>query len=147
MTMLKFKFLLWMMPKLLQRAINTKPACARYVAGKNLEFQIQTLDKVGRYFRIQDGTVKSFAGLTPMPKFTLTFRNADRGFKILSAKDGKRPSWPPCTTRTWSSAATLSRCCGFRDSRTTCNPASRQSSEGSDLVKALLIRIDHGVYA
>lgn len=89
MTMLKFKFLLWMMPKLLQRAINTKPAGARYVAGKLLEFQIQTLDKVGRYFRIQDGQVKSFAGLTPTPKFTLTFRNADKGFKILSAKNSK----------------------------------------------------------
>lgn len=87
--MLKFKFLLWMMPKLLQRAINTKPAGARYVAGKLLEFQIQTLDKVGRYFRIQDGQVKSFAGLTPTPKFTLTFRNADKGFKILSAKNSK----------------------------------------------------------
>ena len=89
MTMLKFKFLLWMMPKLLQRAINTKSACARYVTGKTLEFQIQTADKVGRYFRINDGKVQSFAGLSKNPKFTLTFRNADRGFKILSAKDGK----------------------------------------------------------
>jgi hypothetical protein len=89
MMMLKFKFLLWMMPKLLQRAIDTKPACAKYVAGKTLEFQIQTADKVGRHFRIQDGKVKSFAGLTPTPKFTLSFRNADKGFKILSAKDGK----------------------------------------------------------
>jgi hypothetical protein len=62
--MLKFKFLLWMMPKLLQRAINTNPPARRYVAGKRLEFQIQTLDKVGRHFRIQDGQVKSFAGLT-----------------------------------------------------------------------------------
>ncbi|MBA4215617.1 MAG: helicase [Polaromonas sp.] len=87
--MMKFKFLLWMMPKLMQRAINTKPACARYVVGKNLEFQIQTADKTGRYFRIQDGKVKSFAGLMKSPKFTLTFRNADKGFKILSAKDGK----------------------------------------------------------
>ena len=89
MIMLKLKFLLWMMPKLLQRAINTKPACARYVAGKTLEFQIQTADKVGRWFRIQNNTVKSFAGLTPTPKFTLTFKNAAKGFSILSAKDGK----------------------------------------------------------
>ena len=89
MTMLKLKFLLWMMPKLLQRAIDTKPACASYVNGKSLEFQIQTRDKIGRYFRIKDGQVKSFAGLTPMPKFTLTFWNADRAFKILAAKDGK----------------------------------------------------------
>ena len=87
--MLKFKFLLWVMPKLLQRAIDSQAASARYVAGKRLEFQIQTLDKVGRYFRIQDGQVRSFAGLTQAPKFTLTFRDADRGFKILSAKDGK----------------------------------------------------------
>lgn len=87
--MLKFKFLLWMMPKLLQRAIHTKPACARYVAGKTLAFQIQTADKVGRHFRIQDGTVRSFAGLTPNPAFTLTFRNAGKGFEILSAKEGK----------------------------------------------------------
>ena len=89
MTMLKFKFLLWMMPKLMQRAINSKPACARYVAGKNLEFQIQTIDKVGRYLRIKDSIAKSFAGLAETPQFTLTFRNADRAFKILSAKDGK----------------------------------------------------------
>ena len=87
--MLKFKFLLWMMPKLMQRAINSKPACARYVAGKNLEFQIQTIDKVGRYLRIKDSIAKSFAGLAETPQFTLTFRNADRAFKILSAKDGK----------------------------------------------------------
>ena len=88
--MLKFNFLLWMMPKLLQRAIRTKPACAHYVAGKRLEFQIQTSDKVGRYFRIQDGQVKVLCRLVPKaPQFTLTFRNANRGFKILSAKDGK----------------------------------------------------------
>lgn len=87
--MLKFKFLLWMMTKLMQRAINTKPACARYVAGKSLEFQIQTADKIGRHFRIKDGKVKSFAGLTKTPKFTMTFRNAAKGFEILSAKDGK----------------------------------------------------------
>ncbi len=89
MAMLRFKLLLWLLPKLLQRAINTKPDCARYVAGKNLEFQIQTLDKVGRHFRIQDGRVTSFAGLTKAPKFTLTFRNADKGFGVLSAQDGK----------------------------------------------------------
>jgi len=87
--MLKFKFLLWMMKKLMQRAIKTKPACAKYVAGKNLEFQIQTADKNGRYFRIKDGKVSSYAGLTQAPKFTMTFRNAAKGFEILSAKDGK----------------------------------------------------------
>jgi len=59
------------------------------VAGKSLEFQIQTVDKIGRYFRINDGKVRSFAGLTKTPQFTMTFRNAAKGFGILSAKDGK----------------------------------------------------------
>ena len=86
--MLKFKFLLWVMTKLMQRAIASNAACAKYVAGKRLEFQIQTLDRIGRYFRVQDGTVKSFAGLSPAPQFTMTFRNAAKGFEILSAKDG-----------------------------------------------------------
>lgn len=87
--MFKFKFLLWVMTRLMQRAIKTNAACARYVAGKRLEFQIQTADKVGRYFRIQDGQVKSYPGLAAAPQFTLTFRNAAKGFAILSAKDGK----------------------------------------------------------
>lgn len=87
--MLKFKFLLWVMTRLMQRAIKTNAACARYVAGKRLTFQIQTADGIGRHFRIQDGTVKSFAGLTKAPQFTLTFRNAAKGFEILSAKEGK----------------------------------------------------------
>lgn len=87
--MLKFKLLLWMMTKLMQRAVDTKPACAKYVTGKNLEFQIKTLDNIGRTFRINDGKVKSFAGLTKSAQFTMTFRNAAKGFEVLSAKDGK----------------------------------------------------------
>lgn len=87
--MLRFKFLLWVMTKLMQRAIKTNAACAKYVAGKRLEFQIQTADRVGRHFRLQDGNVRSFSGLSPAPQFTMTFRNAAKGFEILSAKDGK----------------------------------------------------------
>lgn len=33
--------------------------------------------------------MKSLAGATQAPKFTLTFRNAAKGFEILSAKNGK----------------------------------------------------------
>lgn len=86
--MLKFKFLLWVMTRLMQRAINTNAACAKYVAGKRLEFQIQTADRVGRWFRIEGGRVRSFAGLSKAPQFTMTFRNAAKGFEILSAKEG-----------------------------------------------------------
>jgi hypothetical protein len=87
--MLKFKFLLWALTKLLQRAVKRNPACARYVAGKELVFQIQTTGGIGRHFSIRNGKVSSIAGLTNHPQFTFTFRNAARGFAILSAKDSK----------------------------------------------------------
>lgn len=87
--MLKFKFLLWALTKLLQRAVKRNPACAKYVEGKDLVFQIQTLGGIGRHFSIRNGKVSSIAGLTGSPKFTMTFRDAARGYAILSAKDGK----------------------------------------------------------
>lgn len=87
--MFKFKILLWLLTKLLQRAVKNNPACAKYVKGKNLRFQIQTLGGIGRYFIIENGTVRSVAGITRTPKFTMTFRDAAKGFAILSAKDSK----------------------------------------------------------
>lgn len=87
--MLKFKFLLWALTKLLQRAIKNNPGCANYVKGKVLTFQMQTLAGVGRHFTIKNGAIKSAAGLTKSPQFTMTFRDAAKGFSILSAKDGK----------------------------------------------------------
>ncbi|MBI3381188.1 MAG: helicase [Aquabacterium sp.] len=86
--MLKFRFLLWALTKLLQRAVKKNAACARYIHEKRLVFQIQTADGTGRHFSIADGKVRSSAGLTPNPSFTMTFRNAQRGFAVLSAKEG-----------------------------------------------------------
>lgn len=86
--MLKFKFLLWAITKLLQRAASRNPACARYIQGKALEFQIQTAGGVGRHFRIADGKVSSTARLTPGASFTMTFRSADAGYAVLSSKEG-----------------------------------------------------------
>jgi len=87
--MIKFKLLLWALTKLMQKAVKNKPACAEYVRGKDLTFQIQTLGGAGRHFRIRNGRVRSAAGLTGNPKFKMTFRDAEKGFSILSAKDGK----------------------------------------------------------
>lgn len=87
--MLKFKFLLWVLTKLLQRAINNSRECARYVKGKELRFQMQTLGGAGRHFTLKNGAITSASGLTHSPQFTMTFRDAAKGFAILSAKDGK----------------------------------------------------------
>lgn len=87
--MLKFKFLLWALTHLLQRAIKKHHGCAQLVKDKSMVFQIQTEDGLGRYFTVSNGKIKSAAGLTERPAFTLSFRNAERGFAILSAKDSK----------------------------------------------------------
>lgn len=87
--MLKFKFLLWALTKLLQRAVKKNPDCAKYVQGKVLTFQMQTRSGVGRHFSIKNGMVHSTAGLTQKPQFTMTFKDAAKGFAILSDKNGK----------------------------------------------------------
>ncbi|WP_175781874.1 helicase [Burkholderia anthina] len=87
--MVKFKFLLWALTKLMQRAIKNNSACAEYVEGKDLIFQIRTISGVGRYFTIKNSRVSSVSGISTNPKFTMTFRDAARGFSILSAKNGK----------------------------------------------------------
>lgn len=87
--MLKFKFLLWAFAHLLQRKIRSDADCARYVGAKKLVFQIRTASGAGRTYVIQDGAVRSLAGLSANPAFTLSFSTAAKGFDILSAKDAQ----------------------------------------------------------
>jgi len=87
--MLKFKLLLWAFTLLLKRQIKQNPNCASYVEGKSLMFQIRTSSGVGRHYIIRNGTIHSAAGLASNPQFTLNFRDAARGFAILSAKDSQ----------------------------------------------------------
>ena len=85
--MMKFKLLLWMLTKLLQRAVKTNPKCAAYVKDKNVTFQIQTASGVGRYIEVKNVKIKSYAGRSKSPSFTFTFKNGSTGFAVLSAKD------------------------------------------------------------
>ncbi|CAJ0792743.1 hypothetical protein LMG19083_02337 [Ralstonia psammae] len=87
--MIQFKFLLWALSKLLKRATKNNPECAKYIDGKDLTFQIRTRGGIGRYFTIRSGKIDSTSGLASNPKFTMTFRDAAKGFSILSAKDSK----------------------------------------------------------
>ena len=87
--MFKFKFLLWMLAKLLQRKIKTNANCARYIRGKSLVFQIRTDAGAGRHYVIQSGALSSHAGLSNDAQFTLSFVTATKGFEILSAKDAQ----------------------------------------------------------
>lgn len=87
--MLKFKFLLWALAQMLQRKIKNSPDCAQYVRAKRLVFQIRTASGVGRHYVIENGAIRSFAGVSPNPQFTLSFTTAAKGFSILSAKDAQ----------------------------------------------------------
>jgi len=87
--MLKFKFLLWAFAQLLKRQIDRNADCARYVQAKRLVFQIRTVAGAGRTFVIEDGAIRSFAGLTQDAQFTFCFKDAAKGFAILSAKDSQ----------------------------------------------------------
>jgi hypothetical protein len=74
---------------MLQRKLRSNADCARYVATKRLVFQIRTVSGAGRYFVVDGGAIRSAAGLAPNPQFTLSFRDAAKGFEILSAKDSQ----------------------------------------------------------
>jgi len=87
--MFKFKFLLWALTMLLNRAAKSNPECARFVGAKELDFQIRAGDGAGRLFMIRDGVVRSRSSVDRPAKFTMTFRDAGRGFAVLSAKDSQ----------------------------------------------------------
>lgn len=87
--MIKFKFLLWVFGQLLNRQLKNNPACAWYVRGKHMQFQIRTASGVGRHYTVHQGRISSAPGLATNPAFTLSFRDAGAGFKILSAKDSQ----------------------------------------------------------
>ncbi|GGX97090.1 helicase [Massilia dura] len=87
--MIKFKFLLWAFAQLLKRQVKNNPACAQYVRGKHMLFQIRTASGVGRNYTVHQGRISSAAGLAANPAFTLSFRSARAGYKILSAKDSQ----------------------------------------------------------
>jgi hypothetical protein len=66
--MMKFKLLLWMLTKLMQRAVKKNPKCAAYVNDKNVTFQIQTVSGEGRYFEVKNGKINSYSGLAKAPQ-------------------------------------------------------------------------------
>lgn len=87
--MIKFKFLLWLFAQLLNRQLKNNPACAWYVRDKHMQFQIRTASGAGRHYTVHQGRISSAPGLAANPAFTLSFRDAGAGFKILSAKDSQ----------------------------------------------------------
>jgi hypothetical protein len=85
---MKFRFLLWMLARLMGKASRTNPDFQQQLAGKELVFQLHTLDgKVARHFIVKDQRVTSKRGAVAQPAFALGFKDAAYGFATLTAKN------------------------------------------------------------
>ncbi|KPW39385.1 hypothetical protein ALP45_200032 [Pseudomonas coronafaciens pv. atropurpurea] len=85
---MKFRFLLWMLGRLMARASRDNPDFQQQLAGKNLTFQLQTTDgKVARHFVVEDQRIRSASGMVADPAFAIAFRDSAYGFATLQAKN------------------------------------------------------------
>ena len=83
---MKFRFLLWAMGLLMARASRNNPAFQQQLKGKDLVFQMQTLDgKVARHFIVNNERISSKGGAHPQPAFAIAFRDAAYGFATMQA--------------------------------------------------------------
>ena len=85
---MKFRFLLWMLGRLMAKASRTNPEFQQQLAGKDLVFQLHTLDgKVARHFIVAGQRVSSKRGAAKDPAFALGFKDAAYGFATMTAKN------------------------------------------------------------
>ena len=85
---MKFRFLLWMLGRLMAKASRTNAEFQQQLEGKELVFQLHTLDgKVARHYRIKDKRVTSHAGVAREPAFAIGFKDALYGFATMNAKN------------------------------------------------------------
>ena len=70
---MKFRFLLWMLGRLMAKASRNNPDFQKQLGDKDLTFQLHTLDgKVARHYRVKDQRVTSHGhnAVLPRPKVT-----------------------------------------------------------------------------
>ncbi|MBA1204022.1 helicase [Pseudomonas capeferrum] len=83
---MKFRFLLWALGLLMARASRTNAAFQQQLQGKDLVFQMQTLDgRIARHFIVKDMRVSSRRGMHSAPAFAIAFKDAIYGFATLQA--------------------------------------------------------------
>ncbi|WP_233243747.1 SCP2 sterol-binding domain-containing protein [Bacterioplanes sanyensis] len=71
-----------------EKNASKNPDFQQQLKGKDFAFQMQTEDgNVVRHFRIKDQAVKSKGKAHKEPAFTISFKDADTGLRILTAKD------------------------------------------------------------
>ena len=85
---MKFRFLLWMLGRLMAKASRDNPDFQQQLAGKDLTFQLHTLDgKIARHFIVKDQRIQSKRGPAREPAFSLGFKDGAYGFATMTAKN------------------------------------------------------------
>lgn len=85
---MKFRLLLWVMGLLMARASRNNPAFQQQLKGKDLVFQMQTLDgKIARHFIVANERIRSKGGTFAQPAFAIAFKDAAYGFTTLQARN------------------------------------------------------------
>lgn len=85
---MKFRMLLWALGLMMKKASKNNPDFQKQLTGKDFAFQIQTQDgNMARHFIVKDDRVKSKGGAAKDPAFTISFKDAETGMSIMTAKD------------------------------------------------------------
>ncbi|HBZ95192.1 MAG TPA: helicase [Pseudomonas sp.] len=85
---MKFRFLLWMLGRLMAKASRENPAFRQQLEGRDMVFQLHTLDgKVARHFIVAGQRVTSKRGVAQEPAFAIGFKDAVYGFETMTAKN------------------------------------------------------------
>ncbi|SFC26965.1 SCP-2 sterol transfer family protein [Marinospirillum celere] len=85
--MLRLKFLLWMLGRLLKKAHKSQPELREKLSNEPLNFVIKTQDWQGRSFQLQPQAVSSQAGELPDAQMKLIFQSAAEAWQTLTSKD------------------------------------------------------------
>ncbi|WAJ37452.1 helicase [Pseudomonas sp. GOM7] len=85
---MKFRFLLWMLGRLMAKASRDNPAFQQQLEGRDLVFQLHTLDgKLARHYIVKNQRVSSKRGVANEPAFAIGFKDAPFGFATMTAKN------------------------------------------------------------
>ncbi len=85
---MKFRFLLWMLGRLMAKASRDNPEFQAQLQGRDMVFQLHTLDgKIARHFIVSNQRISSKRGPAAEPAFALGFRDGAYGFATMNAKN------------------------------------------------------------
>lgn len=85
---MKFRFLLWMLGRLMAKASRENPAFQEQLVNRDMVFQLHTLDgKIARHFLVKDQRITSKRGPVSELAFAIGFKDGAYGFATMNAKN------------------------------------------------------------